>query len=77
MRRTLSILSLLAALPAALLAQGAGQSPLDSIAGLGAPRSADSLRRVIDQAVHGRGKPIEQTVGLLRDGIEYRLNVVR
>ena len=50
MRRTLSILSLLAALPAALLAQGAGQSPLDSIAGLGAPRSADSLRRVIDQA---------------------------
>jgi hypothetical protein len=50
MRRTLSILSLLAALPAALLAQGAGQGPVDSIAGLGAPRSADSLRRVIDQA---------------------------
>jgi len=50
MRRTLSILSLLAALPAALFAQGAGQSSVDSIAGLGVARSADSLHRVIDQA---------------------------
>jgi len=50
MHRTLSVLSLLATAPAALFAQSADQSPVDSIAGLGAPRSADSLRRVIDQA---------------------------
>jgi len=50
MRRTFAMLLLLVAAPAALFAQSAGQSPVDSIAGLGVPRSADELRRTIDQA---------------------------
>ena len=50
MRRTIAMLLLLVAAPAALFAQSAGQSPVDSIAGLGVPRSADELRRTIDQA---------------------------
>ena len=48
MRRSLSIL-LLCVAPAAS-AQSAPLSPLDSIAGLGVPRSSDELRRVIDRA---------------------------
>ena len=32
---------------------------------------------VVNHAVDGRGKPVEQTVGLLCNGVEYRMHIRR
>ena len=93
MRRTLSMLLLLVPAPAALFAQSAGQSPVDSIAGLGLPRSADELRRTIDQAgndeaaarvAHDQARALKERTDYLIDirktelkAIEKRLDLAK